>query len=77
MPAGTKVNPGDLAKKLESLDIDEGIRIESGGKKLFVNRSPSGTFVIQSGNEFHYLETATQVTRFIRSTFKNYSAWAY
>lgn len=77
MPAGTKVNPGDLAKKLESLDIDEGIRIESGKNKVFVNRSPSGTFVIQSADEFHYIGTAAQVTRFVRSTFKNYSAWAY
>ncbi|WP_337862578.1 hypothetical protein [Nitrososphaera sp.] len=44
----TRIGQDELLKKLESLDIDEGIRVElGGGRKMFVNRSPSGTFVVQ------------------------------
>ena len=39
-----------LAKKLQTLDIDEGLRIEESsvqGKKMFVNKNASGIFVVQ------------------------------
>ena len=80
MPAGTQVRPGDLAKKLESLDIDEGIRIESGKNKLFVNKSPSGTFVVQFGNsdDFRYLDSARQVVYLAKKSLgKGIIAWIY
>ena len=44
---------------------------------MFVNRSPSGSFVVLSGDAFHYLGTAGQVAKLVRITFKNYSALAY
>ena len=75
MPAGTKVS--NLVQKLESLDIDEGIRVESRRAKMFVNRSPSSSFIVQSSDAFHYLDTAGQVAKLVRMTFKSYSAWAY
>lgn len=80
MPAGTKVNPGDLAKKLVWLDIDEGIRIESGKGKVFVNKSPLGTFVVQFGNsdDFRYLYSARQVVGLaMKSLGKGITAWIY
>jgi hypothetical protein len=80
MPAGTRVRTSELAKRLESLDIDEGVRIHSGGRaqKMFVNRRASGGFVVQLGDSsFYYLSTAGQVAKLARETFRTYSAWAY
>jgi hypothetical protein len=79
LPAGTRVKQGELLEKLESLDIDEGIRIESGGDKIFVNKSPSGTFVMQFGDseDFRYPDSAEQVAKLVRTTFQKYEAWAY
>lgn len=78
MPAGTRVRPHDLAKKLKSLDIDEGLRIESKGYEMFVNRAPSGTFVVQScDGAFYYLDRAAKVAKLVKITFKDYySPWA-
>ncbi|MGI0020241.1 MAG: hypothetical protein ACREAY_07200 [Nitrososphaera sp.] len=75
MPAGTRI--ANLVQKLDSLDFDEGVRVESRGKKMFVNRSPSGAFIVQSGDTFHYIGTAGQVARLVKTTFNSYSAWAY
>jgi hypothetical protein len=83
MPAGTRIKQGGLENVLSSLDIDEGVRIESGGKKnekkMFVNRSTSGIFVVQVGEEeFYYLDSAAQVIKIADKIFgKKYSAWAY
>jgi hypothetical protein len=77
MPAGTKVKASELVEKLESLDIDEGVRIESGRRKMFVNRRPSGIYVAQLDSDFCYLQTASQVTKLVRITFGKFSVWAY
>jgi hypothetical protein len=47
-----KVKTRDLLPELSSLDIDEGLRIESSSKdtRLFINRSASATFVLQLCN---------------------------
>jgi hypothetical protein len=79
LSAGSRVKQGKLLKKLESLDIDEGIRIESGRNKAFINKNPSGTYVVQFGDseDFRYLKSAGQVARLIKITFRKYEAWAY
>jgi hypothetical protein len=47
-----KVKTRDLLRELLSLDIDEGLRIESSSKdtRLFINKSASATFVLQLCN---------------------------
>ena len=47
-----KVTARDLLRELFSLDIDEGLRIESSSKdtRLFINKSASATFVLQLCN---------------------------
>ena len=47
-----KVKTRDLLPELLSLDIDEGLRIESSSKdtRLFINKSASATFVLQLCN---------------------------
>ncbi|AIC17105.1 hypothetical protein [Nitrososphaera viennensis] len=81
MPVAIRIKQGGLEKALSSLDIDEGVRIESGGKKkkMFVNRSTSGIFVVQIGEEeFCYLDSAAQVVKLADKIFgKKYSAYAY
>lgn len=77
MPRGTRIKAGELAGRLAALDIDEGIRIEGAGGKMFVNRNASGAFVVQLGGDFQYLGSARQVTGLIKSRFGKYSAWAY
>jgi hypothetical protein len=51
MSCGRRIRPADLALQLQSLDIDEGIRIESLGidnkEKIFINKNASGIFVLQ------------------------------
>jgi hypothetical protein len=75
---GTRIKTGELANKLAALDIDEGIRIETGVDKMFVNRNASGVFVVQSGTEFQYVDSAKQVVKVIKSKFgSKYSLWAY
>lgn len=78
MPRGTRIKTGELAGRVEALDIDEGIRIENGADKMFVNRNASGSFVVQSGNEFQYLESTNQVIKAIKSKFgSKYALWLY
>jgi hypothetical protein len=83
MPAGTRIKQGDLEKVLSALDIDEGVRIESSAtgkkKKMFINRSTSGVFVVQVGEEeFYYLDSAAQVAKLAYKVFgKKYSAYVY
>jgi hypothetical protein len=77
MPRGTRIRTGELAGRLATLDVDEGIRIEGAGKKMFVNRSASGIFVVQLGNDFQHFESARQVLAAIKSSFGRYAAWAY
>jgi hypothetical protein len=78
MPRGTRIKAGELADRLAALDIDEGIRIEKAGGKMFVNRNASGIFVVQFGSDFQYLGSAKQVISLIKSRFgRRCTAWAY
>lgn len=69
MPRGILIKAGELAGKLATLDVDEGIRIESAGKKMFVNRNSSGIFVVQYNSDFYYLDSIKQVKNTIKSRF--------
>ena len=90
MVYSNKVKTRNLTSKLLSLDIDEGLRIESSvsGIRLFINRSASGTFVLQlcnnkndkqnRNNNFVYFDSAEEVIKFIKVKFgRNFSAWSY
>lgn len=82
MPRGTRVKAGELAGRLAALDIDEGVRIEraSSGIKMFINRSPSGVFIVQfdDSKDFQYLASAKQVAALVRAKFGNrFVAWIY
>ena len=80
----------ELAEKLISLDLDEGIRIEQQypRKKLFINRNACGNFVTQfvdkeknensEINNIQYLSSEAEVLDFIKSRFKeNFSVSTY
>ena len=76
-----------LAKKLLTLDIDEGIRIESSiqlKKRIFINKSASDVFVVQlvvnsnnsnssdyNNNDVRYFDSAEEVIEFVNSHFQN------
>jgi hypothetical protein len=82
MPRGTRVKTGELAGRLAALDIDEGIRIEraSGGIKMFINRSPSGVFIVQfdDSKDFQRLASAKQVAALVRTKFgSRFVVWIY
>jgi len=80
----------DLSKKLISLDLDEGIRIEhrSRQKKLFINRNACGNFVAQfidkeknqnsEINNIQYFSSDVEVLQYVKSRFnKNFSISLY
>jgi hypothetical protein len=80
----------DLAEKLISLDLDEGIRIEQQypRKKLFINRNACGNFVTQfvdkeknensEINNIQYFSSDGEVLDFVKSRFnKNFSVSLY
>jgi hypothetical protein len=80
----------DLYKKLISLDLDEGIRIEhqSQHKKLFINRNACGNFVAQfidieknqnsEINNIQYFSSDVEVLEYVKSRFnKNFSISLY
>ena len=80
----------ELAKKLVSLDLDEGIRIEqqSRRKKLFINRNACGNFVLEfvseeknqnsEINNIEYFSSEAEVLEFVKSKFnKNFSISIY
>ena len=78
MPRGTRIKAGELADRMAALDIDEGIRIEKAGGKMFVTRNASGIFVVQFCSDFQCLSSAKQVISLIKSKFgKRCTAWAY
>lgn len=67
-----------LAKKLLTLDIDEGIRIESSiqRKRIFVNKNASDVFVVQlvvdsNNNDVRYCDSTDEVIEFVKSHFQN------
>lgn len=70
-----KIDPKHLAFYLNSLDLDDGIRIDGLKTKMFVNKTAMGEFVLQirreNGNEaISYRKSASSVLRLINSTFK-------
>jgi hypothetical protein len=80
----------ELAKKLISLDLDEGIRIEQQPqpKKLFINRNACGKFVAEFVNktkdlntevdDIQYFSSDSEVLKFVKSVFgKNFSISLY
>jgi hypothetical protein len=80
----------ELAKKLISLDLDEGIRIEQSSQrvKLFINRNACGNFVAQfvdqeknpnsEINDILYFSSDIEVLEFVKSRFnKNFSISLY
>jgi hypothetical protein len=80
----------ELAKKLISLDLDEGIRIEQSSQrvKLFINRNACGNFVAQfvdqeknpnsEINDILYFSSDVEVLKFVKSRFnKNFSISLY
>lgn len=80
----------ELAEKLISLDLDEGIRIEQQypRKKLFINRNACGNFVTQfvdkeknensEINNIQYFSSDDEVLEFVKSRFnKNFSVSLY
>ena len=78
MSRGTRIKAAELAGKLAALDIDEGIRIEKAGIKMFVNKNASGIFVVQFGDDFQYLDSGKRVINLIKSKFGIiYKIWAY
>jgi hypothetical protein len=72
----------ELANKLLTLDIDEGIRIESSTqeKKIFINRNALGIFVVQlttnnkanDDNNIRYFGFVNEVVQFVKSSFKKH-----
>ena len=72
----------ELQRILETLDLDEGVRIEKSGQqyKMFISKSPSGVYIIQvtSGRsqkhnedaKVEYLGSTTDVLSMIRSIFR-------
>lgn len=66
-----------LANKLLTLDIDEGIRIESSNqeKKIFINKTASGIFVVELitrnavNNDIRYFDFVKDVVKFVKSSF--------
>ena len=86
----SKVKTRALIRKLLSLDIDEGLRIENNthNVRLFINKNASGLFVLQlcnhkddkenSNNNFFYFDSDEEVIKFIKNKFeRNFSIWSY
>lgn len=79
---GSIWRPKELQHILETLDIDEGVRIEKSGErhKMFISKGPSGVYAIQvtSGSsqkhdqdtKVEYLDSADKVLSMIKSIFQ-------
>ena len=70
-----KINPKDLIFHLNSLDLDDGMRIDGIKKKIFVNKTDVDEFVLQikedNGKEvITYRRTASSVLRLVNATLK-------
>jgi len=69
-----------LANKLLTLDIDEGIRIESSihKKKIFINKTASGIFVVESitrnavNSDIRYFDFVNDLVKFVKSSFNKH-----
>ena len=70
-----KINPKDMIFHLNTLDLDDGIRIDSVKKKIFVNKTDVHEFVLQikedNGSEqISYHRSASGVMRLVNATLK-------
>jgi hypothetical protein len=88
MGVGRLLDRKNLMQELKSLDLDEGIRMESRpeDKKIFVNRNVNGIFVIQvtdfdgrgKDDEISYHDSPSEVIKVAKRNFKGkFSAWQY
>jgi hypothetical protein len=74
-----------LANKLLTLDIDEGIRIESSNhdKKIFINKTASGMFVVELiarnavNSDIRYFDFVKDVVKFVKSSFNKHFLISY
>ena len=69
-----KLNIKDLEGHLDSLDLDDGVRIDGSKKKMFINKTNSDEFVLQikveNGNEdIYYYRSASKVMRMVSTVF--------
>lgn len=70
-----KINPKDMIFHLNTLDLDDGIRIDGVKKKIFVNKTDVHEFVLQikddNGREqISYHRSASGVMRLVNATLK-------
>lgn len=69
-----KIDSKDLVSQLNSLDLDDGVRIVGKKKKMFINKAALGEFVMQiefNGNEIIcYRKSTSSVIRLVNATFK-------
>ncbi|HZA07474.1 MAG TPA: hypothetical protein VE619_07205 [Nitrososphaeraceae archaeon] len=80
-----KDKPEKLANKLLTLDIDEGIRIESSNqeKKIFINKTASGIFVVELitrnavNGDIRYFDFVKDVVKFVKSSFNKHFLVSY
>jgi hypothetical protein len=63
-----EISKNQLEKLLQTLDLDEGVRIENGSSIIFINRSAKRYCVnisIQGNEEFIYHNTVREVLDFL------------
>jgi hypothetical protein len=81
VPRGVRIKLNQLVEKLAGLDIDEGVRIENVyGKKIFINRNSSATFVVQfnDSDDFRYMRSIKRAVKLVDLTFgKKGTVWIY
>jgi len=68
------LNIKDLESHLDSLDLDDGVRIVDSKKKMFINKTNADEFVLQikveNGSEnIYYYRSASKVMRMVNTTF--------
>ena len=74
-----------LSNKLLTLDIDEGIRIESSNqeKKIFINKTASGIFAVElitrnaENSDIRYFDFVNDVVKFVKSSFNKHFLISY
>jgi hypothetical protein len=70
-----KINPKDMIFHLNTLDLDDGIRIDGVKKKIFVNKTDVHEFVLQvkednRSEQISYHRSASGVMRLVNATLK-------
>jgi len=78
-----KLKPKDLESHLNSLDLDDGVRIDGTKKKMFINKTNGNEFVLQikvenESEDIYYYRSTSRVMRLVNSTFNGkYSVSTY